>query len=170
MSQAAPVHFRWDGEAMVPLRPAHADKVFVVGETYPLVVNEDRSANSHKHYHACVNEAWRNLPDHMAVEFATPDHLRKAALVETGYYTERRLICSSPGEARKVAAFMRAGEEYAIISVAGCAVIERKPKSQSYRAMPKGEFQKSKTDVLDYLAKLIGVETAALEDNARHAA
>lgn len=167
---AAPVLFNWDGEAMVPLRPQHADRVFVVGERYPLVVHEDRSAVSHRHFFACVREAFTNLSDGIATEFATPDHLRKRALVETGHYTERRLVASSPAEARKVAAFIRAGDDYAVVSVAGSIVVERKAKSQSHQAMPKGEFQKSKTDVLDYLSSLIGVTPETLNANAERAA
>jgi hypothetical protein len=168
---APPIACLWDGEAFVPRGrfAAVADRHYVVGEVYPMIVQEDRSSVSHRHYFACINEVFKNLPDEMAVQFATAEHLRKWALVSTGWYEERRLVLSTSAEARKVAAFLRT-DDYAVISVAGCVVIERKAKSQSMRAMPKGGFQKSKTDVLDFLSNLIGVTTETLASNAERAA
>ena len=66
--------------------------------------------------------------------------------------------------------FVRAGDDFAVISVAGNAVVERRARSQSHRAMPKGEFQRSKDAVLDFISKLIGVDTQTLEANAARAA
>lgn len=56
-----------------------------------------------------------------------------------------------------MAAFLKPVDDFALISVAGNVVIERKAKSQSIRAMGKREFQESKTKVLGVLADMLGV-------------
>ena len=88
--QNHPLLWSWDGEAMWP-RPAfvrEANEQFVVGETYRLVEFEDRSAESHAHQFAFINEAWKNLPERLVKEFPSSAHLRKRALIETGFYHE----------------------------------------------------------------------------------
>lgn len=154
-----PLYCTWDGDAFVPLqrfrRLANAD--YVVGEVYPLAIHEERSSVSHRHYFAVVHEAWLNLPDELAMEFRTPEALRKRALIEAGFYDERRLVASSPAEARKIAAFLQPASDFAVVSVAGNVVIERKAKSQSVRAMGKKTFQESKTAVLAVLAGMLNV-------------
>lgn len=157
---SAPIPFTWDGEVMRP--PARfarlCDKQFVVGETYPLAVQEERSGVSHRHFFATVHDLWLALPDSIALQFPTSEILRKHALILTGWHKERRLALSSPEEARKVAAFMTGRtDDYTLISVAGNIVIERIARSQSTRAdgMRKAEFQRSKDDVLGWIEGLI---------------
>ena len=84
-----PELFTWDGEAMVPRHPRRADQLFVVGETYPLIINEDRSVATHNHEFAWLREAWLNLPETLADLYPSPEHLRKRALIEAGYSTYR---------------------------------------------------------------------------------
>lgn len=158
----APQPFRWDGEAMVPLRPKLADQAYVIGETYAMVPHEDRSPKSHRHFFASVNEAWKNLPDDLAEKFPTADHLRKAALIKAGYRDERTIVAASRAEALRLAAFVRPMDEYAIVSTAGATVVVWTAKSQSERAMGRAEFQASKDAVLAILADLIGVDAATL--------
>jgi len=165
MSEPTPQLFVWDAErsVMVPRRKAIADKTYVDHEAYMLEAVEDRSWNSHRHLFAVVRECWINLPDDQALDFPKPDALRKHALIMTGHREERKLVCSSPEEARKVAAFIRPDDDYAIISVSGPIVIEWRAKSMSKRAMGGPTFQKAKTDVLDFLSSMIGVTTKQLE-------
>lgn len=163
--------FEWNGEAMVPLTRYNrlANKLFVVGETYSLAEQEDRSGISHRHFFACINEAWMNLPDDLALEFTSAERLRKRALIATGYYTERRLTLSSPAEARKTVSFlMQRADDGTVFSVSGNVVIERTARSQSMgvNGMRKTEFQKSKTDVLDWIAALLRVELEQLAAQA----
>lgn len=160
------VIYEWTGEAMKPL-PNFAklcDKHFVVGERYKLDSIEERSFVSHRHYFAEVYQAWLNMPEQMTDRFKTPDHLRKFALIKTGYCDERTLVCSSAGEALRVAAFVEPVDEYAIVTITGPVVGIFTAKSQSYKAMGRATFQKSKSDVLEYLASMIGVETSALKE------
>jgi len=172
MTEIAPVVFTWDGDAMVPLDRFRGlcDRQFVVGETYQLVVNESRSAVSHKHYFASVNEAWENLGEDLTVQFPTSEHLRKHALIKAGYCDKRSVVCASKAEALRVAAFIRPMDEYAIVAVSEATITVYTAKSQSMRAMGKQVFQESKQAVLDIVSGMIGVSPAALSANARRAA
>lgn len=159
-----PLLFRWDGEAMWP-RPAfvrEANRQFVVGETYRMSELEERSDASHAHQFAFVNEAWKNLPERIAAEFPSALHLRKRALIETGFYHETVLDVGSPEAAFAVATTLRAKDAFAWIVVRGGVVVMREAKSQKRSAMEKVEFQASKDAILDWVSKLIGVEPQAL--------
>lgn len=156
---------QWDGESFAPVK-AHArlaDANFVVGETYVLEPVEERSGRSHRHYFAAIREAWANLPEAAVLEHASPEHLRKTALIKTGFADRRDIVASSKAEALRLAAFVRPMDAYAIVTVTGCVVTVWTARSQSLRAMPNGEFQRSKTAVLDYCAGLIGVGVSDLE-------
>ena len=152
-----PVVFEWDGEAMRPLNHHVADRQYIVGEHYRLETREDRSHASHAHFFAALNDAHANLPDDLAGRWPTADHLRRYALIRTGYRDERTIVASSKAEARRLAAFIRPMDEYAAVSVHDAAVIVWTAKSQSVRAMGKADFQASKDAVLGFVAELIGV-------------
>ncbi len=156
-----PLYFQWTEAGTFKPLPRHVaacDERFCIGERYLIDPIEERSERSHRHYFCCVKESWLNLGDDQAMQFPTPEALRKHALIMTGHREERKLVASSPAEARKIAAFIKApGDDYLIVSVNGNIVIEWRAKSQSYRAMGGPTFQKSKTDVLEFLSALIGV-------------
>lgn len=170
---AAPIILEYEGDgqfrapkSFVPM----CDKAFVVHERYRMAVQEERSAISHRHFFAVIREAWLNLPDDLALEYTSEDRLRKRALIATGYFTERRIVLSSAADARKMAAFlMQRADDGTVFAVAGNVVIERTARSQSTgpNGMRKAEFQKSKTDVLEWIAALINVELATLAANAQ---
>lgn len=143
-----------------------ADEFYGAGEVIRLAPHEDRSGRSHNHYFACVAEAHANLPDDMAINFPTEDHLRKYALIRTGYCTTNVLVLNTPEEARKAAVFMRTFEQFGVIKLSGCSVMRFTPHSQSKRAMNKETFARSKTDVLAFLATLIGSTVEDLRANS----
>jgi len=153
-----PLQFRWDGEAMVPLRGALADRYFVVGETYALEEHKDRSGVSHRHFFASIKNAYDNLPDDLLDEYPTPEHLRKKALIRCGYAEHRDHVCTSKQEARKLRAFIKPMDEYAVIECRENIVRIWTAKSQSVKAMGAKDFQESKQAVLDWLDTLLGVE------------
>lgn len=168
---SGPLPFQWDGEAM-RVRPSfqkRADELFCVGETYTMEALEERSAASHRHYFAAINEAWANLPDHLAEQYPTSEHLRKGALIRAGYRDERSIVCASRAEALRVAAFVKPLDTYALVTVTEAVVRVFTAQSQSQKAMGKDLFLKSKADVLETLAAMIGVQTAALHEHARAA-
>jgi len=136
------------------------------GEVVSLVAHEDRSLASHGHYFASVSEAWKNLPEEQTERFPTADHLRKWALIKTGYRDERTFVCSSKAEATRVAAFVKPLDPYAVIIPRGAVVTAYTAKSQSMRAMGKKEFQESKEAVLGVLAEILHIEPSALGSRA----
>ena len=157
--------FRWTGEVMEPMRGfrKRADDTYVVGQVYRLEVAEDRSAKSHRHYFAGIHEAWMNLPEAMAERFPTAEHLRKFALIRTGYADRREIVCASRAEARRLAAFVKPMDEYALVTATECVVTVWTAQSQSTRAMGRAAFAKSKDDVLGLLAEMIGVTVESLK-------
>jgi hypothetical protein len=171
-----PAIYTWNGEAMVPL-PRFlplCNRQFVFGERYRLSEFEERSASSHSHYFARLNEVWTNLPEPLMARFPTPERLRKWALCRTEYRNERRIACHSKADAYRIAAFMQSqnlgDDHYVEIAVHRRVIIEITPKSQSYKAMGKKDFQDSKQQVLDIITDLIEITPQQLADNAGKAA
>jgi hypothetical protein len=164
-----PVEFQWTGEVMKPQPRFHvlARKQYTVGDTYTLGVNEERSMASHRHYQACVEEAWRNLPEDKLERYPTKDHLRKWALIKAGYYDEGIVICESRKQAITLIALVKLLDEFSITIVKGMVVKVYKAKSQKMESMTREEFEKSKADVLAILSETIGVSRKQLEQEGR---
>lgn len=161
-----PIVFEWtDDGTMKPLgRFARAcDKAFAVGALYPLVVAEQRSVTSHRHYFASLHEAWLNLPEDIAERFPSDEHLRKYALVKAGYADERSIVCGSKAEAQRIAAFIKPMDSFAVVVVKEATVKVFTPQSQSTKAMGAKTFQASKEAVLGIVAELVGVTPQAIE-------
>lgn len=158
----APILLRYEGEGdfrvMSNYWASRADKDFVVGEVYKMAEHHDRSEATHNHYFAAVKNGFDNLPDHVKGEYPTVEHLRKKALIRCGYRDERDIVLSSMAEAERVAAFMKPMDDYAIVVPCNCVVRVWTAKSQKKSAMDAREFQKSKSDVLDFIDDLLGVE------------
>lgn len=154
-----PIPCMWTGNAFVPLeralRAARAE--FGEGEVVPLVRHEERSMASHGHYFAALHDLWANLPEREAERFPTPDHLRRYALIHTGWRDERSIVCGSKAEAQRMAAFMVPLDPYAIVVPSEAVVRVWVAKSQSMKAMGKADFQKSKDDVLGFVSQMVGV-------------
>ncbi len=157
MTDIPPLMFDWDGEALHPAHPKRADQYYVVGESYRMAPYEERSVRSHSHFFASVHEAWLNLPEDLADQYPTEEHLRKKALVKAGYRDERSVVCGSHAEALRVAAFIKPIDDYAVVVVRENVVMHLTAKSQSVRAMGAKTFQESKSAGLDMIALMIGV-------------
>ena len=171
-----PARYRWTGVAWQPL-PAFAedcDKEFVLHEERWLDAHHDRSMASHNHYFAALNTAWATLPEDLALRFPTPQALRKWCLIETGWYTAPEpFMMATQAEALRHALELsrRHPDDRVYVDPDDPRrVVWKTAKSQSYRAMRKVDFQKSKDDVLRKLSELIGVPTDELERNAGRAA
>ena len=162
----------WDGDAFIP-RSAfkkRCDEAFTVGERYRMEVIEERSQRSHSHYFACVHDAWLNLPEDQAERFPTAEHLRKWALIKSGFRDERSIVAASKAEAHRIAGFIRPMDEYAVAVVRDACILVYTAKSQSKRAMGAKTFQASKIAVLDILASMVGTTAQALAENVRKVA
>ena len=161
--------FRWDGEHMVPMRPKAADKEYVIGRLYWLTEVSDRSWISHRHEFAWIASAWDNLPEALTDTFPSPEHLRKAALIATGWRRETVFDAGSKAAALRFVAYAKGEDEFASVVVRGSTVIVRKARSQRMHGedrMDKTEFQKSKDDIMGWIANLIGVEPDQLKGAA----
>lgn len=158
----APQPFRWSGSAMEPLRPRAADRAYVIGEVYTLETVEQRSGPQHRFYFAALAEAWRNLPDDLAEEYPDAETLRKKALIRTGFHDQRSIVCASKAEARRVAAFVKPMDRYAVVLVSEAVVRVYTARSQSVRAMGREQFAGSVEKVLEFCASLIGVAPGEL--------
>lgn len=170
----APVLLQYQGEG--EFRPARrfwaerCDKQFVIGEEYRMAPVEERSDVSHRHEFAWLREAWKQIPESVADLYPTPEHLRKRALIQAGWYNEEAIDAGTNAAALRVAATFRKREEFSLVIVRGPAVLIRTAKSQSRRAMQKDEFQRSKTAMMEVVAEMIEVDPATLQANAGQAA
>lgn len=162
----APMVYQWRAGAMHPARgfEAMANEAFSDGDFYRLAVEETRSEVSHRHEFAWLREAWQSLPDALRREYPSSEHLRKRALIETGHCTMHDYVCGTKAEAARWAANLRRElDEYALVVVSESVVRVFRAKSQAAKAMGKADFQKSKTDVLDWVAGLLQVAPETLE-------
>jgi hypothetical protein len=168
----APIPFRWEGDLFRPLPrfAAECDKIFVIGEVYRLVEHQDRSQASHNHFFAAVTSAWESLPERLAGDFPSPEHLRKYALIRAGFADSRTLVASSKAEAQRLAAFVKPMDEYAIVTISEATVTVWTARSQSARAMGKQAFQASKDGVLRVIAEMLGTTPEALANSTAPAA
>lgn len=161
----APFPCRYEGEGEFRATSNYwanrLDRELTVGEVYQFVEHKERSDASHNHFFASVKNGFDNLPDELKGEYPTPDHLRKKALIRKGYRDERDIVLSSAAEAERVAAFMRPIDDYAVVVNIGTVVRIWTAKSQKKNSMDNREFQKSKTDVLEFIDDLLGVERGA---------
>ena len=155
-----PLWYRWNGAAMLPMRPDVAAHQFVIDQRYRLEAHHQRSYARHRAYFASLHEAWSSLATD---DFPTSEHLRKFALIKCGWYDERVLFCESNRAAEMTARFVRPMDDYAIVTQEGMTVRVYVAKSQSYKAMGREDFNRSMEDVLNYCAGLIGVSKEELE-------
>lgn len=165
MAEPRPIEVSRKDGVLVPRLRGVFDIIFVEGQSYTIEVHVPRSTKSHDHFHAAVREAWRNLPEGMAERFVDADHLRKFALIKAGWAKESTVVCANENAAIELAAIVGRIDGAAIVTVFGTVVTIATAKSQRMTgpdAMNKDDFQKSKQDVLDYVAALIGVDAATL--------
>ena len=161
--------FTWNGSAMTPVKPLAAVKAYTPGQRYWLEEVSERSWISHRHEFAFVHAAWENLDDALTEKFPSPGHLRKAALIATGWYREMIIEAGNAAAALRVAAYAKGRDEFAHVVTRGPTVIVRWARSQRMHGrdrMDKTEFQKSKDDILGWISNLIGVDPEQLKGAA----
>lgn len=184
-----PVAFRWrqvavvdpdTGElssanlwAMVPELKYRglSERQYSMDDSHVLAPLEARSMKSHSHYFAALHDGFDNLPEGLAVNFPNEEALRAWLLIETGWCDQDLTHLTTEKEARDSAERTKRREPFCRIRVFESvddeghpcwAVLVKRAMSQSTRTMGKESFQKSKTDVLEYLDVLIGVQPGTL--------
>ena len=124
---------------------------------------KQRSRQSHNHQFAAIHDCFDSLPaSHANAPYAaSADAFRKYGLIETGHCDVDTVVFESKAAAIAAAPFIanlaRKAHGLAITIVRGPLVICSTPHSQSFRAMGKERFHKSKADVLDWAERLLGV-------------
>ncbi len=158
-----PCAFEWtDDGVMKPINSRRADAYYTVGERYLMAPISERSYASHRHEFAWLREAWKSLPEALADQYPTTEHLRKRALIDAGFYDESITDAGTAAAAIRVAAAFRAIDDFSLVIVRGPYVIRRTAKSQSRRAMGGAEFQRSKTAIMEVVAGMLGVDPGEL--------
>lgn len=172
MSAALPLRLRWTGTVFEPagFRAAReCESTYEPNEVYEFLQHKVRSEKSHRHFFACVNEAFDNLPEALAAQFVSPEHLRKWALIQVGYRKERIIVQSTAADAARAAALIRPMDEFAVIETDGPLVrvwTARTQKEDGPSAMGAREFEDSKQKVLALLEEMIGLAPGELGKHA----
>lgn len=166
MAYVPPLQFQWDGEAMVPASGywlRQANEHFVVGQRYRMVEENEISGASHRHEFAWLREAWNSLPDSLLDQYPSSEHLRKHGLIAKGHCTMTQHPCVTVAEAERTeATIKRHVDKYAIVRRRGSVVTVYEAVSQSKRAMGAPQFQQSKSDLMDFVADVLGVSVETL--------
>ena len=136
------VAYKFTGGRMVPLGSFRREMglSFKEGGIYHLAEVKVRSAASHNPYFACLHEAWLNLPEPMAMNFPNEEAMRKFALIRTGWADRRSVACGTKAAAERVAAFIRGGSGFAVVTIEGTAITQWTARSQSMNEMGADDF------------------------------
>lgn len=138
------------------------------GEVVFVDVDPDRSKKSHRHQFAFVRTAWLNLPEAAkdAPFAASPETLRKHALIVTGFHHVEMMPCGTPERAERFVVSMSNLASrlngYAVAFAEGPVAYCLTAESQSARNMGGARFQESKQAILEWCADLIGVSAEDL--------
>jgi len=124
---------------------------------------KQRSQQAHSHQFAAIHDLWSNLPlRHAQAPYAaSAEAFRKHGLIATGHCHVEMVAFEDKDQACKAAPFIaalaRKAHGYALVVVRDALVICSTPHSQSYKAMGREVFQRSKSDVLAWGEELLGV-------------
>ena len=162
---SALIQCTFDGRAFVPSTPfmhRRARDAFGEGEVVVLAAENERSMRSHRHFFSALHDLWLNLPErHAGAPWAqSSEHLRKYALIRTGYADSQSFPCSTAAEAQRWASRLRPLDEFSVIVVEGSTVVRFTAKSQSVKAMGSKVFNASKQAVLQFIEALLLGEAA----------
>jgi hypothetical protein len=156
---------RYEGNGM--FRCLHPKRVKLdAGEVHGWQMAEHRSKASHDQFFAIVNEAWKSLPEDMADDFPSPEHLRKWSLIKAGFCSETRIVCANNSEAMTLAVKAKAMDKFALIAVDGKTVTIWTADSQRKDAMGRKLFQEAKERAIHVISELIGTDAATLKEAA----
>lgn len=160
------ITYTWtDDGAFVPLpRFAAECAQFVVGGRYRLAAIEERSKRTHDHFMAQVEDMWGTLPEYLTMRWPSPEHLRKWALICSGFCHQTEYAMSTPEDAARLDRAIRAQDEYAIVLVRDSTAIVFTAKTQRLirngGEMDRKEFQASKQAVFDVIGRQLDVTRA----------
>ena len=168
------IRARWADGTLQPVGD-HSSRVLQAlqpGELITATISRQRSDRSHRHQFAWLAEAWRNLPEteQDAPWAASPETLRKHALIATGYAHSAAIDAGSAAAAQRMVPYLTnlatAAHGYALVQCRGSSIVVWTPESQSVRAMGAQRFQESKDAILAHIAALLEVHPDQLRSAA----
>lgn len=173
-----PLPFIWSGGAMHPAAQFRqlAQRQFKEGERYVLEPHDEVSHKDRAQYFATIRDAHSNVRAEALERYPSPEHLRKWALIEAGWYEQKVQVCPDRAFAVQVAMLIRNADEYLKVVIdkvddtsGQYMIVIRKARSQKVQpgAMTREEWRQSRQDVLDILSGVIGVSRKALEREGR---
>ena len=160
-----PIKFQWDGDALVPASGYWrrlCNEHLTVGEIVRMVEENEQSDKSRSHEFAWLKEAWDSFPDELLDQYPNTEILRKHGLIAKGHCTMKQHVCASVAEAERLAVILKPYDAYAIVRQRGPVVTVYTAVSQSKKAMGAAMFQKSKTDLMEFVGDLLGVDPETL--------
>lgn len=155
-----PILCEWSEDEVFKPLPRHlkyCQATFAVGERLMIDVQAPRNMAAHRFYFAELKSIWNSLPEDIAEQYPSAEHMRKYALCKVGFCHETKSVFTSHRDAVLAAAFAAASKDYAIVDVEKNVLRCWVPESQSVRAMGADRFKRSCRAVLDYGYGLIGV-------------
>ncbi len=178
---AKQIKYRWNGTAWEPLADfVQQCTAFAVGQIAAFKEDKERAEESHRHYFACVREAWRQRPEYLVDRFGTDekqgaDKLRKWCLIKAGFCDRRIFVAASTEQALAYVANAGWIDDSVVSFIEGNVVTTLRARTQKMKksgedGMDKKDFEASKEAVLRECAHLVGVDVASLEEQARRAA
>lgn len=149
----------WNGEVLVPVRgyQRQADASLVIGTRYTVEVEEPRNMAQHKGYFARIHEAWQSMPEELLEDYPSSEHLRKRALIKTGYASMTDFVCASSVQAVAAARAFTGADKYALVEISDRAVRIWQAESQSLRAMGSQRFKRSIDEVERWIGDLLEI-------------
>lgn len=150
---------------------ARARRFYGEGVEYLMEESPTPSTKTRSHFHATLAEVFKNLPAELAEQYPSIEHLRKRALIETGFCTHTVAVLDNVGQAVRVAGFLKNGTgAFNLVVRRDATVTLYVPLSERDIAKDKARYQDMKDKVLGWAAGLIGVKVDDLKKNTGAAA
>lgn len=158
-----PARMKWQNGILMPVgRTAYAtlSDAMEDGKIYDIEIVQERSQKSHGHFFASLSEAFSNLPELHRLDIPSIEHLRKRALIHTGWAHTFKIPCASGRAMNDLWKLMRETDEYVVClpDPKTHVLTVYKARSMSKKEMRPKEFQQCKDDVLKWAWGLVGME------------
>lgn len=155
-------------------KPMFDTSRFNDGGVYLLDLAKDRSEKSHDQLFAIIADAWSQIPDHLN-EWRTAEHLRKWATIRVGWCDVQKIACTKKSDAMQMAGVAKKLDKYCEVAINGYVLVIQtaktiKRKRGNNGGMDAREFQRVKTEILNLLDEMLGLEPGTLARNGGQAA
>lgn len=172
MEDAKEIPAVWNGNAFIPdsnAAKAFCARAYRMGQPLTVFIMQERTERTHNHQFAWLDDALENLPERYseAPWAASPEHLRKYALISTGFFNVKSIATESDAEALRWSEVLRTIDPFSVVAIRGDVVHLFTAQSQSMKAMGKERFQRSKTAILNFVANIIGATPEELAQMGR---